>query len=643
MPLPMPNPKPMKQARIPNQTRALCALPARLSLLTVALLAGCSIVPQAVTAPEVKERAQRDQQAMYAGQEAIRGPVGLEEAVARALKYNLDYRLKVMESALSVGIADVSRFEMLPKLVTSAGYSSRSSDSGGTSVNIATGAVSLEPSTSQERQRATAAADFSWNVLDFGISYYRARQQADQVLIAEERRRRVMQNILQDVRSAYWRAVGAQRLSREAAALSERARSALERSRDAEKQGLVPAREALNYQRLLLDSVALLATRRQELAYAKLELRALMSVPAGSDFTVVEADEPELRALPTDIAALEEEALRQRPELREEDYRVRVTALEARRQLLALLPGLNFSLGLQHDSNRYLANNSWVDSGAQVGLNLFKLLSLPALKQSQAAQVQADEARRMALSMAVVTQVRVAVERYRMSLQDLAVAKESGLVDQRLASYARAGISARADSELELIRAETRALNSAYQRYASFAATQMAFGRIVNSVGLQAVPVNLADASVADLSQQIGRHLQAVEGARFPQVATAANVLPPLRVRVLPPADGGADTSLVAAAVQQALTRNHFPAAAATGPAALLTMQLALQPVRDGLRRAEWTLQLQQPDGSQAGDTRYVSTLPATTTPRAMAAFGEAAAVANLPTLDQWLRAIKAP
>lgn len=630
--------------RAPRKLPARLALP---SMLVAALLAGCSIVPQAVTEPQVQERARRDQQTMYAGQEAVRGPIGLDEAVARALKYNLDYRLKVMEAALSAGLADVSRFDMLPKLVASAGYSNRNNDSGGTSVNIATGAVSLEPSTSQERQRATAAADFSWNVLDFGVSYYRARQQADQVLIAEERRRRVMQNILQDVRSAYWRAVGAQRLSRDAAALSERARGALERSREAEKQGLVPPREALNYQRLLLDAVAMLASRRQELAYAKLELRALMSVPAGVDFTVIEADEPELRALPADIMTLEEQALQQRPELREEDYRARITALEARRQLLALLPGLNLSLGVQHDSNRYLANNGWVESGAQVGLNLFKLLSLPALKQSQAAQAQADEARRMALSMAVVTQVRVAVERYRMALEDLSVARESGRVDQRLASYARAGMSARADAELELIRAETRALNSDYQRYASFAAAQMAFGRIVNAVGLQAMPDNLSDTGVAELSRQIGKHLQAVEGARFPQVAAAASVLPPLQVRVLPPAEAGVDTSLVAAAVQQALARNHIPAAPAGSQAAQLTMQLVLQPVRDGLRRAEWQLTLQQPDGTTAGNTagntRYTSTLPANPTPRAMAAFGEAAAVANLGTIDQWLRATKAP
>ena len=60
---------------------------------------------------------------------------------------------------------------------------------------------SLRPSTSQERERTLANLNFSWNALDFGVSYYRAQQKADQVLMAEERRRKVVQNVLQDVRN----------------------------------------------------------------------------------------------------------------------------------------------------------------------------------------------------------------------------------------------------------------------------------------------------------------------------------------------------------------------------------------------------------------------------------------------------------
>lgn len=608
-------------------------------LATLALFGGCAVTPQAVTTAQVRDRIHADQQSMYRDQEAIEHPIGFDEAVARALKYNLDYRLKVMESALSTGLADVAKYDMLPTLVASAGYATRNNDSGGTSVNIETGAVSLAPSTSQERNRRTAAAEFSWNVLDFGVSYYRARQQADQVMVAEERRRRVIQNIMQDVRSAYWRAVGSQRLAREAASLSDRVRIALDRSREAETQGLVPPRDALNYQRQLLDAMSLLATRRQELAFAKHELTALMNVPPGMPFTVVEADEPELRALPADVSALEESALLNRPELREEDYRVRITADETRRQMLSLLPGLSLTGGPQYDSNRYLYNNDWIDAGARVSLNLFKLLSVPAMKNMQAAQSNADEARRLALSMAVLTQVRVATERYRMSLQELNVAKESTLVDQRLASYARAGLSTRADSELELIRAETRALNSEYQRYSAYAAAQTAFGRVYNSLGLEVVPEDIAGSDIASLSAKIGAHVARIESETFPKVAAVSATLPAVKLRIdAPTGDASADVSQVQAAVEKALARNHIPALPADAAGALLSLQLQAQPPRDGVRSAEWVLRFAKADGAPSGEARYRSTLPATLTPRALGAFGEAAVIANLRTIESWLR-----
>lgn len=40
-----------------------------------------------------------DQQLMFAAQEPVTAPITMEEAVARALKYNLEHRLAMMERA----------------------------------------------------------------------------------------------------------------------------------------------------------------------------------------------------------------------------------------------------------------------------------------------------------------------------------------------------------------------------------------------------------------------------------------------------------------------------------------------------------------------------------------------------------------
>lgn len=54
--------------------------------------------------------------------EPITGPLTLDEAMARALKYNLDRRSKQMEEALALGQLDVNKYDMLPRVLAQAGY-----------------------------------------------------------------------------------------------------------------------------------------------------------------------------------------------------------------------------------------------------------------------------------------------------------------------------------------------------------------------------------------------------------------------------------------------------------------------------------------------------------------------------------------
>ncbi|MCB0074273.1 MAG: TolC family protein, partial [Caldilineaceae bacterium] len=413
------------------------------ALAVTAVMAGCTVAPKAITADEVRDRVKSDTAKMYADQAPITAPITMEEAVARALKYNLDYRLKKMESALAMGLTDYASYDMLPQMVASAGYRHRSNDSGGVSIGILDGELADRPTTSDERSRTLRGIEFSWNVLDFGVSYYRARQQGDQFLIAEERRRKVVQNLLQDVRAAYWRALGAQRLNAQADDILQRASVALNRSREAETQKIIPPGLALAYQRALLDATTLLNQRRQDLEFAKRELAALMNVPPGVDFQVAEANETSLPATPRDITKLEEMALLQRPELREEDFRKRITADEARKQILSMLPGISFNYGRKYDSNVYTFNNNWSEGGVSLAWNLMRLVALPSLKDAQKYQEATDEARRMALSMAILTQTRVSAERYKMALEDFRLADQASQVDTRLAAFTKASVSAK--------------------------------------------------------------------------------------------------------------------------------------------------------------------------------------------------------
>lgn len=474
-----------------------------LSCLTLALVGCGAIQPKPFTDNEIEARVEQDRMQMYADQEPITAPIDFHEAAARALKYNLDYKLKLMEDALARNLHDVSTHEMLPQLVAGAGYVNRNNDSGGRSIGIEDRVESLRPSTSQERERRLADLSLSWNILDFGVSYYRAQQKADQVLMAEERRRKVVQNVLQDVRNSYWRALGAQKLLGRVDGLLDRVNEALVRAKEIERDGLMPRQEVLAYQRALLDAVSLLTLRRQDLELSRAELSALMSIAPGTPYTLADEAEEPLPGVPTNLEALETMALQRRPEIMEEWYRKRVTANDIKAAKLMVFPNLNFDAGLHYDSNKYNYNANWADFGVRLSWNILRLAQFPALQRAHDFQNQTDDMRRMALSMAVLTQVRVGVQRYGLSLSELEFAKESARVDQQLLHYAEASSQSRYQSELEVIRAEARALLAEYQRYASYSNAQAAWGRLYNSVGLDVLPEVIEGHDVQTLARSI--------------------------------------------------------------------------------------------------------------------------------------------
>ncbi|NID14764.1 TolC family protein [Luteibacter yeojuensis] len=612
---------------------ALRPIPLVASLALAVFLTGCGAVkPKPLTHDEVLARVRNDQQAMYKGQEPVTGALTLSDVMARSLKYNLDYRLKLMETALSRGLLDVSELDMLPKLMTDAGYRWRSNDSGGTSIGIQDRVVSLRPSTSEERVHFLADATLSWDVLDFGLSYYRAKQQADDVNATDERRRKVLQNIVQDVRDAYWRALGAQRLLGETQTLADNIQAALEKTRQAERAGVLPPVEGLEYQRALLDAMTLVTEKRQEMEFAKRELAALMNLAPGTGFTLADAKETTLSQVPSNLDQLEQMALEQRPELREEDYKARIDAVETKKQIAALFPNLNLFGGGGYDSNKYLYNESWAQGGVSMSMNLFRLAGIPAIKRTNEARMKVDDARRMALSMAVLTQVRVSVERYKLAVYDHQLADESARVDQRLASVARAGSSNQLTSELETLRTQARSMVSRFQEASSYAAAQSAYGRVLNSVGIDLMPEQVVGTDLPTLSLAIQASLAGGEKQVFTETADAVAVDRPFRLSVtgLPArVDGGA----VRAAIGKVMTGNQLSLGMGADALAV-ELHFGTTPGKTATR-AQWDVIVQDNGGKRLMTRSYRSYLPDEVTTRAVAALAEAATLSVMGDMRQ--------
>jgi len=318
-----------------------------------------------------------------------------------------------MEEALALNQLDVSKLDMLPKLMANAGYSDRNQERATYSSQytpVTTPRDTSRSSFSAERSHGTADLGLTWNLLDVGLGYYGSRQQADRVLIATEKRRKAMHQLMQDVRTAYWRAAAAQKLRAEVDRTITMAEAALEDSRKVETERVRNPLDALRYQRQVLENLRLLEAIDQELSTAQVELASLINAPVGQPIRVAEADVTlnSDHVLKMPIGLLEEAALENNADLREQHYNSRVAREEVRKTMARLFPNLSFSYGLKYDSDKYLVHNQWNEAGLQLSFNLFNLFTADSqIKLAEAGVTLADQ-RRVATQMAVLAQVHLA-------------------------------------------------------------------------------------------------------------------------------------------------------------------------------------------------------------------------------------------
>lgn len=484
-----------------------------LSSLAIAtlMLAGCAVLPQPLTASERAEGVSADRAALFAVQEPVKGDIALQEVMARALKYNLDYRVKLMEEALAQRQLDLSNLDLLPKLALGAGYNQRDSDAASSSQDVLTGKQSLVPSISSERTRINADLGLTWNVLDFGVSYYGAQQQADRRLIMQERKRKVAHQLLQQARQAYWQAVGAQRLEPKISALLLEAEAALADARKVEQEKLRSPQESLGYQRQLLDVIRQMTQIRNALVQAKPRLAAIMNLSPGQRFSVVEPALLDKPKLGLSLERMEEMALGNRPEVIEARYNERIGVLETKKAVAKLLPGVELSLGAHYDDNKFLVNQGWGDAGLRVSWNLLNVLNAKTIRGSADAQLQLAREQRMALNMAVLTQVHVAWLDYQGRERQFALEQDMYAVERRLQEYSNNAALSNAQGKLPAILASANAVLSELRLYQGYGDLQNAYGQIAATIGLDPLPAAVSSHDVSVLGSELDNVSRYVE------------------------------------------------------------------------------------------------------------------------------------
>ena len=483
------------------------------------LAAACTVEPEPLSDWERAVRVDQDIQEMFQDQRSnvISAPISLYDAMARALKYNLNSRLKMMEIALATKQFDLTSVEMLPQVSASAGYSARSNYEAVVSKSMQTGVMTADPKAYSGKDHGVANAQISWNILDFGASYYQAKQDANSVLIAKERRRKQMQALLQDVRAAYWRALAAERLAPEVDDLMEEASFVLEELRSLTNNKKADSSALLNYQMGMMETMRDLSEMKKELLLSRENLASLMNLKPGTRYRLVGSENgnfvlPEIRS---NLDRLEWLALMNRPELREEDYKVQNIRLAAKKALLKLLPGVSVSASANFDSDDFLSNNSWLQAALQLGWNLLNPTRMQRIVSYGEVKELAQNLNRQVLAMTVLTQTHVGWGRYQGAKETYQLSVEIADVAEKLAQKASEKAKDDVLAEAEKVSSAARALFAKLRSAMNWAELQDATGYIFVTLGLDPLPADFTSNDVGTISRALERVMTAWDMGRF--------------------------------------------------------------------------------------------------------------------------------
>ena len=347
--------------------------------------------------------------------------IDLYTAIALAIENNKDLKVKLFETALADRQLKDVKFDMLPTMSANAGYTGSDRYKATTSATVPSsdkaGSLGSSYSTSRERDVNEQDIGFSWNILDFGLSYIRAGQSSDRYLISKELERKAASNIKRDVVRAYWNALSAEKLIKRYDPLLIKVNKALNDSQKIEELLLQKPMDALLYQKELLDIQRALQSQKQSFVNAKIELRSLMGLLPNEKITLVETDLP-MNELNMKLDEMENYALVNRSELMENHYEERISIAETKAGMRSLLPGLNFNASWTSSSNDYLMNKTNFEYGSSIGANLFNVFRAPKINKINKKTTEIIQEQRLALTMAVLSQVHISNSKYQMALEE---------------------------------------------------------------------------------------------------------------------------------------------------------------------------------------------------------------------------------
>ncbi len=163
-------------------------------------------------------------------------------------------------------------------------------------------------------------------------------------------------------------------------------------------------------------------------------------------------------------------------------------------------------------SNDFLVNDNWTAWGARVSWDLMNIARLPRRQAVLQGQETLLDARALALTQAIATQVYVSNKRFHSLQKEVRAARERQRVSDKILARTRDEFDSGVGSEREFVTENLNAILASLRYDATYAEMQGSFANVYASVGLDAFDGEMTGNESVDALAQSLRALWSERG-----------------------------------------------------------------------------------------------------------------------------------
>ena len=421
-----------------------------------------------------------DMQNMYAkSPTVIEKPLDMYMTMALALKYN--YTGRMMRYQESLAKAGHAAYSALPEIVSNAGYINTNYSDTSPDLKVA------------------------WNILDISTLYFMNSDPMLQQSVAAEESRKVIQNILQEARVLYWKALIAQRLLPVIDETIEHITLDVDEmnahAKELAQDGQNPETADLVKKRKYMEAVQKLSALKRDMETAHERLASLMGLHPQTQFTLAgkEYGNFALPEIKSNLSQLEWLALTNRPELKVHDM------LTSADDLNLIISNFRDDNGSNYMSNQNKYNQQWCGAAKEVTLSVYE--------DSRSGNTHTmEDLRRQRMTSLILNQVYIGWARYTSAMEDYQIAMEIAGTSENIAEDI---VSAKGSHAEKSLLEASRAIADETKASLAYVDFQDALGALYATIGLDGVPYYMLNESPSRIALALRETLEKWKDGEF--------------------------------------------------------------------------------------------------------------------------------